>query len=113
MVDHDLAGHRRPRRRVAPPAEHGALDLAALDALLDEHLGVVDLGVLDRALEVGEVVDPGDAERGAGPGRLDEDRQPQLRDPREHVGAPLRPLPRRDDDVRPDRQAGAAKTSFM
>ena len=62
MVDHDLARDGRPRRAVAPTAQHRALDLPTLDALLDEHLGVVHLRVLDRALEVGEVVDPGDSQ---------------------------------------------------
>ena len=41
-------GREARGRRVAAAAEDGALDLATLDALLDEHLRVVHRRVLDR-----------------------------------------------------------------
>ena len=67
----DLADDRRDRLAVP---EHPALDLDAVLELLHEHLLVVAEGKLDRGLEL--VLPPHlrDPDRGAEPGRLDEDR---------------------------------------
>ena len=69
----DLAGQRRDRRRHAV-AEHAYLDLRARDELLDEHLLVVPESELDRRLQLVLAVHLGDADGGAEPRRLDEDR---------------------------------------
>ena len=90
--------------------EDPALDLAAEDALLDEHLGVVLPRRGDGGVEVGPVGHLADADARAGAGRLDEHRQPQRAPglPEGTVGGVLGGAAlRRHDDVRADRQAGA------
>ena len=69
----DAAGQRRDRRRHTV-AEHAALDLHSREELLDEHLLVVPARELHGRHELRLVVHLGDADRGAEPRRLDEDR---------------------------------------
>ena len=70
------AGHagQHPPVRVL---QHPDLHLAARHRRLDQHLRVVLARHRDRAVQRGPVGDPGDADRRAGPGRLDEHRQPE------------------------------------
>ena len=78
VAGHDLAGHRRPGRGVA---EHGHLDLAAGDRLLDDDpLVVGERGVRARRRSSAASCGLGDADRRAQVGRLHEHGQPELGD---------------------------------
>jgi hypothetical protein len=71
----DLGQQRRLGSAAGLALEHAALDLAADDRGLDEHLGVDPAGRGDGVVEVGPVGDLGDAVRRAGPRGLHEDGQ--------------------------------------
>jgi hypothetical protein len=78
-LDHpDLGEQGRLGRAAVLAFEHPALHLPTDDAPLDQDLRVHRPGGGDSGLQLGPVVDLRDAVRGAGPGRLDEHRQPEV-----------------------------------
>ena len=96
----DLARDRGPRTVVA---QDGALELARVDPLLDEHALVVAEGHFDRGGRRGPVLDLRDSHRRASVGGLDEEREIQAAapDPIFHVRvAPVAAVDRREEHHR-------------
>jgi hypothetical protein len=106
-ADAHLGGQTGVRRRVVKPLQDTALDLPALDRRLNDHLGVVFPGGLDRGLQLRLGIDTGDAHAGTGPRRLDEHRPAELFDLVHDPLALPPPAAVADHDVRPDRESGA------
>ena len=103
----DLAGVGCARHLAVVAVEHGALNLAAHDAGLDDDLRVVTACLLDGGHELLHRIHLGNAEGGTGAGRLDEHGESQLQHALQNLLAVLvLPLTIGDNLVGADLQAG-------